>query len=355
MLKSHIEKTTGHQHTDKIVSDIAQKLFTICKSKNILFKTRIGDCTEFEEIKEDQILLLWIKDPLPGIEFWKKLDNYLQTTNKQLVLCPDSICDMEKFSNIKVLAHPALLGINYPNTDINSYLSIESSYTPTRRYNCFMHRIDSVRQSWFYLLHQLNLLDQGYVSFLLFQIPEYSPQNLSGQELFDWIHKTHGLNTLENFEKSYQELRESVPYQNFEENNQLNDKILDSKYSLVLDTNATDDHMNQWFMSEKVYRTLMTPTIDLLFLQKGATTKLKSLGFITNTVDLEVDSLDWVQRQSQLLNILVNDSVEYNFDFLREKALHNYNLLIKFYQTLDSFYTEVFDILDSKNVVAGVD
>jgi hypothetical protein len=352
MLKPHIEKTSGHQQTDKIVFDITQKLATICKSKNISFKTRIGVYTEFDKIKEDQILLLWIKDPIPGIEYWKKLDKHLQTINKHLVLCPDSICDMGKFSHITVLAHPALLGINYPNIDINSYLNIESSYIPTRHYNCFMHRIDSVRQSWFYFLHQLNLLDQGYVSFLLYQIPGYSPQNLSGQELFDWIHKTHGLNTLKNFKKSYQELRESVPYQNFEENNQLNDKILDSKYSLVLDTSGSDDNMGCWFMSEKVYRTLMTPTIDLLFLQKNATTELKSLGFITNTVDLKMDSLDWTQRQSQLLNILVNDSVEYKFDLLREKALHNYDLLIKFYQTLDSFYTEVFDILDSKNVVA---
>jgi hypothetical protein len=76
-------------------------------------------------------------------------------------------------------------------------------------------------------LHQNNLLDQGYVSLLMKQLISYS--NLTGIDLFDYIHSHYRLDALPHFEQAYQNTRSQIPFRNFEEINNLLPYILDVK------------------------------------------------------------------------------------------------------------------------------
>jgi hypothetical protein len=211
-----------------------------------------------------------------------------------------------------------------------------------------MQRIDLVRQSWFYFLYNRGLLDQGYVSFRLWQTPGSGLPH--GRDLFDQIHQ-RGLSGLSHFETAYQALRDQVPYANFEENSILDDKILDSRYSLVLDTAGALDDQGFCFVSEKAYRALMTPTQDLLFLQKDSIAQLQKLGLESSSQSLCFDHLSWQQRQLAMLDILQQDPLSYNYTVLLEKSRHNQNVLEKLWNTLPNLSEQVLDTLNSVDIV----
>jgi hypothetical protein len=143
-------------------------------------------------------------------------------------------------------------------------------------------------------------------------------------------------------------MRSKVPFKNFKENFKLDDKIIDSKYSLVLDTFAVNDDCNSWYFSEKIARILMLPTCQLMFLQKGTLKKLSDLGIEIQKSNLDIDHLPWQERQQRLLEILCHDVEEYNFVKLKKIALHNKNQLQLFYQEIDQFYDQAIDLATTK-------
>jgi hypothetical protein len=224
-----------------------------------------------------------------------------------------------------------------------SYGDVEVTTYPTKLYNCFIQRVCPTRQSWFYFLHHYDLLDKGYVSVLMKQLSSYS--NLTGQELFDFIHHKYQLNQLPHFEKSYQELRSKVPYRNFTETNNLLPLILDSKFSLVLETYALEDDTNHWCFTEKSLRSLQFPTISLLFLQKYGISKLRELGFEFDSIIDSIDALPWQQRQQQLLQFLINNSVDFDSKTLYNQSQHNRQLLKSWKTTYNNvnFFDNFFE------------
>jgi hypothetical protein len=342
MVQNHIQLTKEHQHTHQIFNLVEDILQQKCLDSNI------GFFKKTEKIfthKEKYLLQMFNRDIVLSVDYYKNLNQQLLKNDKQLLICTDSIVEYENFSNIKFLCHKSLIGIKHFHVDPTCYNSLTDSQ-PSKLFNCFIHRAESVRQSWLYFLYHYNLLDQGYVSYLLFQLSEYS--DLSGVELYDYIHKNFQLNELAYFQEAYQHMRSKVPYQNFKENFKLDDKIIDSKYSLILDTYAIHDNWNSWFFSEKIARGLMLPTGHLFFLQKGTLTKLSKLGLVIHKSNLDIDLFSWQERQQKLLEILCNDQEEYNFAKLKTVALHNYNLLRSFYQEIDQFYNEAIDLAKSK-------
>lgn len=311
--------TEEHNRNNFEVGKLQKEIVQFCKCHNILLVNKIlpvdKDKKDLLSIIKDnpnqKILYFHVHDALVGLN-WAIIDNMLKDYNCLLVVATDSIVEIDNVSNIRFFQHPVLFGINFFHANINNFTTINNN-NPTKLFNCFINRTEATRQSWFYFLYLANLLDRGYVSCLMNQI-----YDLSGLKLFDYNHY-NGLNTLEKFNQAYDHLRSMVPYRNFNENGILIDKILDSKYSIVLDSFAVGyDNIGSWFVSEKVIRSLTTPTIDLLFVQSGCIKRLKNIGLEIN--DYAFDNDDWRVRQQKILDIVSNDLIEYNYSHEKDIA-----------------------------------
>jgi hypothetical protein len=289
--------------------------------------------------KKSVIVIMWLFDMIPSYKQWQDFNEQCRLHGKTLLVITDNIIQFDDLDFVNFFSYAKLLGV------CASYSDIElpaTSQTPGKLYNCFIQRIDSVRQSWFYFLHHYNLLDKGYVSLLMYQLSDYS--NLTGIDLFEYIHYQYQLDKLPKFQKSYIETRNQIPYQNFQELNNLIPLIQDSKYSLVLETYALENSGCYCF-TEKSLRDLQFPTVSLLFLQSGGIAKLNSLGIQTPLCLNSLDNLPWHQRQQELLKILVEDSIEFDYNLLYNQAMHNRELLQTWkcdYQKSD-FFEDVFN------------
>ena len=277
-------------------------------------------------------------------DYFLDIDVKLGKTGKHLFYLTDNLVDTtqtEKFKNITVIQIVELFGmISCPE--------IKKPTHPSRLFNCFIQRVESVRQSWFYFFQHYNLLDKGFVSFLLMQIPNFSDKR--GLELFDWIHTHYELNKIPHFEKAYQDLRSQVPYQNFKEISDVSGYAKDSKYSLVLETFATDVGYIGYCYTEKVHRALQTPTVNLLFVQQHSLLALTKLGFKIDSFMLEIDKLSWIERQQKILDILVNDLVAFDPDMLYNNAMQNQDLIQNYQQEFlkDKFLDDIFTTINNK-------
>lgn len=292
--------------------------------------------------RNDCVISSLLFDQIPTEGFWKELESICYKHSKKIWFVTDNLLDQKKFSfdNIKILSYPELLGMTARDDVIN-----HPNPTPARLYNCFMQRCESVRQSWFYFLWLEKLLDRGYVSYLLYQLDDYS--KLTGVDLFDFIHYNKGLNELEKFNKAHQSLRSQVPYKNFLENFDIITYINDSKYSVILETYATNDDCFQWCFTEKTLRSLQSNTINLLFAQKNSVKKLQELGLEIDEINQQWDSDDWIHRQRKIIDILKNDETCFDAQRQKDRCKHNRDLLQSWkhdYQRSDFFDSLVEDI-----------
>ena len=317
-------------------SIIYTRIENFCQTNKIKFSINPSD-NLIENIVEEKIIFVGLFDLIPDYSHWEKVNLTCAKSGKMVFVITDNILNFDNLEFVNFFSYPELLGVTA------SYDTIATITPPKKLYNCFIHRVDSVRQSWFYFLHYHNLLDKGYVSFLLKQLNSYSV--LTGKDLFDYIHQHYKLNQLPHFEQAYQSLKNQVPYRNFFENYNLLPLIQDSKYSLVLETYANNDDKNQWCFTEKILRALQFPPFVLPFCQKGSITILKSLGLEFNLDLIQLDHLNWIDRQQRLLNFLIDDPVEFNADMLYNISLHNQQLLKSWkskYQKPD-FFDNVFN------------
>jgi len=298
---------------------LLSQIHLFCQKNSITFSSNYSVDT-IKSSPHDKIVMTWLFDLVPGIDHWQQINTLCQDLGKICFVITDNLIDIDDFEFVKFFSYPKLLGVT------SAYKDIEFTPTqPNKLYNCFIQRVDSVRQTWFYFLHQNNLLDQGYVSLLLKQLSSYS--SLTGQALFDHIHKKYQLNALPHFEEAYQKMRDQVPYRNFEEKNNLLPLILDSKYSLVLETYAIDDDCMRWCFTEKSLRSIQFPTVSLLFLQKHGIQKLKELGFEIGSYMDSIDDQPWQHRQRLLIEILANDCIDIDWKQLYNQSKHNQSLL----------------------------
>lgn len=311
-----------------------------CRSENLHFCINIP--SEFEKIKTDKIFYFWFGDMLP-LAVWQQFDDNLTWHSKRAIAIVDSIVEHKEYQSLTLCSCPDLLGLYFVHRPVASQLSL---YAPEKLFNCFMQRIESVRQSWFYFLYLNQLIDKGYVSFLLSQINT----NIVGEKLFEYIHYTYELDKLPHFDHAYHNLKTLVPYKNFTETGSLESFIMDSKYSLVLEGEGPNDDIGSWTFTEKILRAVQYPCLNLFFVQRGGISKLEQLGF-RMTLDLgTIDHLPWQQRQQHLLNYLCNDSSIIDLAHQIEVAEHNQNLLESWYQDVmsrkyfDKFFTKILEI-----------
>jgi len=310
-----------------------------CRKNNIYF-TLDPDKVKLLNGK-NKIVQMWLADLLPPMEYWHIKNKQLQQLGVTMFVLTDNFIELEDLEFVKFYSDPTLHAI------FGSYqdkLIVNSN--PTKLYNCFIQRVDSVRQSWFYFLHLKGLLEKGHVSFLLYQMTSYSA--LTGASLFDYIHNNYHLDQLPHFHQAYMELRSRVPYKNFPEILDLTPYIQDSKYSLVLETYATNLSPGRWLIGEKAIRALCFPSIPLLFMQTQAVEKLRSIGFQIDHHD-SIDIAPWQQRQQQLLELLEQDSIDFNALTEYNRSMHNQNVCAMLQQQyrhatyFDEFFTQVLE------------
>lgn len=185
-------------------------------------------------------------------------------------------------------------------------------------YNCFMNRISEDRAQTFQELTNRGLLPKGLVSF-----NNLRPGNSTstGQDLIDY----------------------GKPYNNITDS--LEQSIIDSNISVVLETYISDDHIT---FSEKIFRALQLPRPWLLYCSPQAVKYLRLYGFdvlddyVDHAYDLEILHSSRLKLIIDQLEMFVDRQYNNN-DYARfeQSAEHNKNLLLKFAQTWPTKFDHV--------------
>jgi hypothetical protein len=202
----------------------------------------------------------------------------------------------------------------------------------TRGYNCFMNRIRGDRLTVFYELIKRNLLDQGFVSF-----------NCGAEEYL----QQHIESDLYRYAYQHQVGQNLIPYNSVESHGTLEQCIVDSNISLIMETYASDSHT---VFSEKIFRALQLPRPWLLYSSPGAVGLLQSHGFdvLADCVDTGYDQ---IVNHGNRLQIIMNqletvvDRVYSDQDYKRfaQAADHNCQLLQQFARAWPGRLNQVFD------------
>lgn len=336
MIPEHVQVLETNQEWARW-HKIKDHIKILCQQADIAFAFKIqpNDVSSFAQHK---ILVFYIFDLVYSKPLLEEFNQQCIKNNKQmLIVCDSFFDDTITMSNLTVISDPKLLSL-CSSFDRALYHIDKKS----KLFNCFIHRVEPVRQSWFYFLYLHNLLDNGYVSFLLYQIHNIE----SPLDLFDSNHY-NGLNGLEKFNQAYNALRDFIPYRNFNDNENLSHLVSNSKYSLILETYANIDDHYAIYISEKTIRSLEHPCLDLIFGQPGTYDCLKKYNIMFNEKLAKVDDNNWVIRQQNILNVLTQDTVDANIEHMYEQCNHNRDLFKGWYQEIASpeYYRKYIDLL----------
>lgn len=209
---------------------------------------------------------------------------------------------------------------------------------PVKKFNCFISRMDPIRQSWLYLLIRRGVFDQGLISFNM-DISRhiwdgYCSPNDSPQDVFEQQFQNHMLN----FAVEHELVKNRVPFKNFSCG--LRQAIVQTEFSLVLETYF--DRNENIALTEKIFRCLTLPRPWLLFAVKHAVTHLRHAGFdvLDDLVDHSYDNIDFeIDRQTALLDqveLLCQHTLTHT-EILRceQAAAHNRSLMAEMFKNFD--------------------
>ena len=215
-------------------------------------------------------------------------------------------------------------------------------------FNCFISRMDPMRQSWFYQLIRRGLLDQGLVSY-----------NMD----IDRIPALAGMTQSQAFEKQFQDgmtifapeheiARAIVPYRNFDTESAIEKIILQSKFSIVIETFF--DHNDMITYTEKIFRAMCLPRPWILYCARHAVKYLRKQGY--DTLDDLVDHAQYddlescIDRQVAILNMtkeLCNFDVEQHRTRLVQASNHNLAQIEKLHKNFgNTIYDAHLQVLD---------
>jgi hypothetical protein len=229
----------------------------------------------------------------------------------------------------------------------STVLNYDKTLTPSHAYNCFINRLDPIRQSWLYQLVRRNILTEGLVSFNMDVSRHYSlgqyTKTTTPIEIFNDQFEKH----CKNFQMEHDYIKEKIPFRNFDDFN-LNNVIMKSKFSIVLETYFDDNRSVTY--SEKIFRCLKLPRPWILFAMKGAVAHLRNMGFdvLDDVVDHSYDNIDnTIERQSMLLDLAQQlGKIEYTptlYARLQHASESNQNLLVRFNESFKSDCIKFFE------------
>jgi hypothetical protein len=201
--------------------------------------------------------------------------------------------------------------------------------TASTGYNCFMNRPRGDRSIVFYELIKRNLLEKGFVSYNCDAV-SYEQEFVKAELT---AYTSQGL----------------VPYNTVELHGTLEQCVIDSNISLVLETYTSDSHI---VFSEKLFRCLQLPRPWLLYCSPGSIELLQAHGFdvLADYTNISYDQIgNHGRRLSAVLDQLETfvDRQYSDVDYARfaQAAQHNNQLLQRFAQTwpikFDAVLTEI--------------
>lgn len=226
--------------------------------------------------------------------------------------------------------------------------------TPVRDFNCFMNRICPTRQAWLYQFFRRNLVDRGYISFNMdtsrgIMLREFS----SPLDVFDQYFELY----LKTFAEEHPVVREQVPFRNFDESLGLPNLIMQSKFSIVVETYFERNEIIT--LSEKIFRCLKLPRPWMMLSMKHAIKHLRDLGFdvLDDVVDHSYDNIEFdIDRQVAILDRMeALSQLEYNEQLthrLESAAKHNQKLLMTYLDRFDQDMIATYKRVVEKNTCA---
>ena len=189
----------------------------------------------------------------------------------------------------------------------------------TQGYNCFMNRPRGDRSMVFYELINRDILNKGIVSYNCL-LEDYQQEYVKADLYKYQLQHTVG-QTL-------------VPYNTVEQHGTLEQCIIDSNISIILETYTSDSHI---VFSEKIFRALQLPRPWLLYCSPGSVKLLKDYGFdvLADYVDHSYDQVSehhhrHLQILDQLETFINKIYTEQDYARFDQAANHNQNLLLEF-------------------------
>ena len=217
---------------------------------------------------------------------------------------------------------------------------IESVAT-TKKFNCFINRMDPIRQSWLYQLIRRNLFELGYVSFNM-DISRHGTQETPLQ-VFEQQFRQH----LDIFGPEHDFIKSQVPYRSFDVNTLPDQIIMQSNFSIVLETYFDCNEIITY--SEKIFRCLKLPRPWVMFAMKHAVQGLRDMGFdvLDDLVDHSYDTIDFaINRQVTILDqievMCKNQLTTSMIARCEQAAEHNQRLLSKLSNTFNKDVDDTF-------------
>jgi hypothetical protein len=182
-----------------------------------------------------------------------------------------------------------------------------------------MNRVRGDRSLVFYELIRRQLLDRGLVSY-----------NCNKSELMNQYEQAE----LYNYCQEHDVALSCIPYNTVDSNGELEQCIIDSNISLILETYVSDSHI---VFSEKIFRALQLPRPWLLYCSPRSVEYLQYYGFdvLDDYVDHSYDAtLQHHQRLGKIIDQLSAfiDRRYTEKDYMRfnQAAIHNQTLLKQF-------------------------
>lgn len=219
---------------------------------------------------------------------------------------------------------------------------------PRWAFNCFMNRISGDRSIVFYELIRRKLLDAGLVSFNCFRPGDNRDSwdtTDNTEKNYDWQYESADLSK---YSVEHEQGRKLIPYNNFENQElALEECILDSKISLVLETYISDDHL---VFSEKIFRCMQLPRPWLLYCTPGTISKLREYGFdvLDDYVNHGYDNepIHFVRLDlilNELEQAIKKEYVDSDYTRFAQAAKHNQNLLLEYRRNWPIKFNEILD------------
>jgi hypothetical protein len=304
----------------------------------------------------------WMQEP--GFENFWPCSRYVMTqfrsAQEKIKFCQQELdmvsidaCQPQTYQN----GHQVLITNNWISPDsldpnlyekfADSWYGIYSGYVPiedtacTHKFNCFINRMDPIRQSWLYQLIRRGMFDQGLISFNM-DISRHKhlcPPNNTPHTVFENYFQQY----LQIFGPEHEFIQSKVPYCNFNTETPLRDLIMQSKFSIVLETYFESNEVITF--SEKIFRCLKLPRPWVLFAMKHAVKHLRDLGFdvLDDIVDHSYDHINFdIDRQvaildqsEKLCNLVYNEKLVQR---MKLAAIHNQQLLQSY---LDRFNQDI--------------
>lgn len=270
-------------------------------------------------IRNESIVTSLFGDIIWDNSFINDLHLLASEFNNKFTLITDNIVlnhKLNSFDNIKILTLTEIYGIYYNPAELKDYEKL---------FNCFIQRTDPYRLFLFNELCKYNLLDDGYISCLGWQLPNYLlKHNISTpSEVAATLINNHS-------EFNYTIDPAIIPFKNFTEHENLNVLEETSKYSIVYETyNVSNEQISDFVVyTEKAIRSLQVPNISLILNSNNTSEILQQqLNLKVHPINYILDKMPDRNTQIQFIIALLQHDIITPNDDICENAIHNSNTL----------------------------